>query len=120
MRIQGHGSQVDMWRAALIWLFWMLLSAPLWAAEGSLPTAPIYNPSSKSYFQLFNDNENPGNWEAAQMRAESKTYKGVRGRLAVIDSAETHDFILRKFDLTKRNVAVWIGLRYWCTVHLLQ
>lgn len=54
------------------------------------------------------------------MRAAAKSFKGVRGRLAVIDSVETHDFVLRTFDLTQRKYQVWIGLRYWCTAHLLQ
>src|SRR3546814_14120662 len=49
-----------------------------------------------------------------------KAYKGVRGRLAVIDSAETHKFLLRAFDLDRRHISVWIGLRYWCSARLLQ
>lgn len=95
-------------------------SVPIWAAEGPFPNVPVYNASSKSYFQLFADNENPGNWEAARARAAMKSYKGVRGRLAVVDTAQLHDFVLRTFDLTKRNTSVWIGLRYWCQPHLLQ
>src|SRR3546814_12247448 len=49
-----------------------------------------------------------------------KAYKGVRGRLAVIDSAETHKFLLRAFDLDRRRISVWIGLRYWRSARLLQ
>jgi hypothetical protein len=120
MRVPAHGSQVDMWRVTLICLFCVLYSTPLWAAEYPYPNSPVYNPHSKSYFQLFADNENPGNWEAARTRAGTKSFKGVRGRLAVINSAETHDFVLQTFQLTRRKVSVWIGLRYWCSARLLQ
>lgn len=109
-----------MCRTALIWLFCLLFSTPLWAAEGPFPNIPVYNPDSKSYFQLFGDNENPGTWEAARQRAAMKTFKGVQGRLAVVDSAAIHNFVLRTFNLTQRKAAVWIGLRYWCAAHLLQ
>lgn len=120
MRIPGHASQVDMRRVAVIWLFCLLYSGPLWAAEGPFPSTPVYNPHSRSYFQLFADNSDPGTWDAARTRAGAKSYKGVRGRLAVVDSAETHEFVLRTFDLTRRKWSVWIGLRYWCNAHLLQ
>lgn len=90
------------------------------AADPPLPRSPIYNPASKTYFQLFDDNEHPGNWEAARSRANMKAYKGVRGRLAVVDSPETHAFLLRAFDLDQRHLSVWIGLRYWCSARLLQ
>jgi hypothetical protein len=106
--------------AAVIWLFCLLSSGPLWAAEGPFPTNPVYNPHSKSYFQLFADNVSPGTWDAARTRAAMKSFKGVRGRLAVVDSAETHEFVLRTFDLRRRKAAVWIGLRYWCKARLLQ
>lgn len=109
-----------MFRGFAIWLFCLVIGGPVWAAEGPFPNVPVYNPGSKSYFQLFGDNENPGNWEAARTRAAMKTFKGVRGRLATIDSAETHKFVVRTFDLNERKNTVWIGLRYWCNSHLLQ
>lgn len=107
-------------RAVAIVLLCMLHGAPLQAADLPLPRTPIYNPASKSYFQLFNDNIHPGNWNAARARAAKHAYKGVRGRLAVVDRPETHEFLLRTFKLTQRGVAVWIGLRYWCDARLLQ
>ena len=111
---------ICMLRLVTIWLLCVLFSSRGWAGEGPYPSTPIYNPSSKSYFQLFDDNKRPGNWEAARTRAEMKSFKGVKGRLAVVDSAETHDFIVRKFDLNDRKWSVWIGLRYWCKTHMLQ
>ncbi|WP_193369760.1 C-type lectin domain-containing protein [Pelagibius marinus] len=107
-------------RAVAIFLVCTLYSAPLLAAELPLPQTPIYNPASKSYFQLFKDNVYPGHWMAARERASIKAYKGVRGRLAVVDSWEDHKFLLEAFGLTKRRVSVWIGLRYWCAARLLQ
>lgn len=98
----------------------MMYGAPLLAADLPLPRTPIYNPASKSYFQLFDDNVYPGNWNAARARAATHAYKGVRGRLAVVDKPETHAFLLQTFKLTQRKVAVWIGLRYWCDARLLQ
>ena len=104
----------------MLFLFCLLYAGSVWAAEGPVPSAPVYNPSSKSYFQLFSDNLHPGGWEGARTRAGMKSFKGVRGRLAVIESAETHDFVVRVFNLTQNKFAVWIGLRYWCSAHLLQ
>jgi hypothetical protein len=98
----------------------LLYVTPLVAADLPLPRTPIYNPASKSYFQLFDDNVYPGNWDAARARAAGKAYKGVRGRLAVIDTPETHKFVMQTFKLTQRQNAVWIGLRYWCSARLLQ
>jgi hypothetical protein len=106
-------------RTAILLLIFMLSSEPLWAVDGK-QSAAVYNPSTKSYFQLFDDNPPPGTWEAARASATSKTYKGVRGRLAVIGSMETHKFIMQNFGLKWREASVWIGLRYWCSVRMLQ
>src|SRR3546814_21041878 len=102
---------------AIICLFF---SGPLLAADLPLPRTPIYDPHSKSYFQIFDDNVHPGNWEAARSRAGMKAYKGVRGRLAVIDSAETQKFLLRAFDLDRRHISVWIGLPTVSSARLLK
>jgi Lectin C-type domain len=119
MPMLSGGSLHNMVRIAVMLLFCMLCGHPLWAAEGLPKSAPIYNPSSKSYFQLFNDNVN-SNWEKARLRATTKVYKGIHGRLAVVDSMETHKFILQNFGLNWREASVWIGLRYWCSVRMLQ
>ena len=120
MRLQERASDSVMIRVLAIVLLCLLIGDPLLAAEGPLPRTPIYNSASKSYFQLFDDNEHPGNWEAARARAGMKAYKGVRGRLAVVDSPETHEFLLKAFSLDQRHLSVWIGLRYWCSARLLQ
>ena len=78
---------------------------------------PIYNPASKSYFQLLEQTTQKHSWRFAYTAALSRTFKGVRGRLAVIDRPETHQFLLQNFDLSHE---VWIGLRYWCRYRMLQ
>ncbi len=78
---------------------------------------PIYNPASKSYFQLLWLTTERPNWGSAHVAASSRTFKGVRGRLAVIDRPETHQFILQNFEV---NEEIWIGLRYWCRFRMLQ
>lgn len=90
------------------------------ARAADFPSSPVYNPASKSYFQLFSDNTHPGTWVAARERAHSKFFKGVRGRLAQVRSAETHEFLIRTFHLNNPRLDVWIGLRYWCRLRMLQ
>lgn len=88
------------------------------AAAGTVGDPPIYNPASKSYFQLLTKPvTNSGVWTSIQKLALSNVFKGVRGRLAVVDSPETHEFIVQNFDLSRE---VWIGLRYWCDFRMLQ
>ena len=78
---------------------------------------PIYNPASKSYFQLLTLTTLRKQWRFAHGAALSRTFKGVRGRLAVIDRPETHQFILQNFEL---KFPMWIGLRYWCRFRMLE
>jgi len=78
---------------------------------------PVYNPASKSYFQLVKTTGKHGNWPESLEQARGLTYKGVPGRLAVIDKPETHEFVLRNFDVSD---PIWIGLRYWCEFRLLE
>lgn len=94
----------------------------LWTAGAQArPSSVIYDPASGSYFQLFDDNTHPSTYPAAEKRAFSKFYKGVRGRLAEIHSRETHELITKSFENMKDpHVDVWIGLRYWCNVRMLQ
>lgn len=71
---------------------------------------PIYNPETKSYFELRGDNSE-GYWQKALTRARALSYKGARGRLAVIKSSDTHAFLSRTFRIKEET---WIGLQYWC------
>lgn len=94
----------------------LLLFATPEALAESTYGRPIYNPATKSYFELRGDNREEV-WMNARRRAEALEYKGVRGRLAVVTSPETHSFLAKNFDI---DVEAWIGLRYWCTYRKLQ
>lgn len=86
---------------------------------------PVYSPDSKSYFQLVKIgrgysirgmNDAIG-WEAARKFAQTRVYKGIPGRLAVVKSKAVNTFLREAF---KPSTPVWIGLRYWCNFRVLQ
>jgi hypothetical protein len=93
-------------------------AAPLW-------NTPVYDPGSKSYFELvpvttkqYATRDNPElNWRTAYQLAKQMEYNGVHGRLAVVSDLEVHEFLLRTF---RPEHETWIGLRYLCGAHLLQ
>jgi hypothetical protein len=58
-----------------------------------------------------------GFWGEAQDQARSQVFKGVRGRLAIVDTPETHKFVMANFDVSQ---PMWIGLRYWCEFRMLE
>ena len=78
--------------------------------------APIYFPHTKSYFALLTDLPKPPQWITAERVARSKTFKGVRGRLAVVRDVETHSFLQANFTIHEE---AWIGLRFFCSVRKL-
>lgn len=94
--------------------------------HGELLDTPVYDPISKSYFEMVDGShgmvkgplahEGP-NWTDAYRLAQGRVFKGVHGRLAVVKSLETHEFLMRTF---RPETYVWIGLRYWCTQRKLQ
>lgn len=73
----------------------------------------LYDASSGSYFELY---KNEGvSWSSANNLAQRKSYKGRRGRLAVVRTRETHEFIRKNFQFSfKGGLGAWIGLRYMC------
>jgi len=100
------------------------------AVEAGPYNKPIYNPDTKSYFELYNpqvkrpgaakavyDWRNNKDWPHAQTAAASKFFKGVRGRLAVVKTLKTHEFLRKHFVVGEPT---WIGLRYWCSLNKLQ
>ena len=95
---------------AVISTFILVLS-PAVGGSDALAEA-LYDPSSDSYFELLTDDFPGGNWSKARSFAENLIYKGRRGRLAVIRTRETHEFIQKNF---KFRTPVWIGLRYMCS-----
>jgi hypothetical protein len=84
--------------------------------EGQLVGVPVYDPGSKRYFALERPQLEPQQftmWPAVEKQAEDQSYKGVRGRLAIVDSAEVHEFLLRTFRPNQYQF-IWIGMRYMC------
>jgi hypothetical protein len=101
-------------------------SAPINAEP--LYNLPVYNPGSKSYFELYSpDATDPKkrpvplsggiDWIRAAKMAQKKSMKGVRGRLATVNTSQIHEFLPKTFDSAG---PVWIGLRYWCRYRKLQ
>lgn len=85
---------------------------------------PVYDPASKSYFEMVLVTRANSNhyipeisWGQAYQLAKQRSYNGVRGRLAVVKSEATHEFLAKIF---QPNNFAWIGLRYWCSTHKLQ
>lgn len=110
---------------------WALIFAAIaiWQPSSShaepLLDTPVYNPETKSYFELVKIGAGWSirgatikeiGWRNAQKFAYTQTFKGVRGRLALVKSAATNDF-LRQFQTIQPT---WIGLRYWCAHRKLQ
>lgn len=101
--------------------FLLIFSAPsladtsrkLPSRDGLETAGPYYNPASKSYFEMISLKSTPGStmWDHANSEAKRKVYKKTQGRLAIIRDLETHQFLLKKFNLGN----VWIGLQYFCS-----
>ena len=72
---------------------------------------PVYNPQTKSYFQLRADNY-AGYWKDARDLARNQVFYGTRGRLAVVDSEQAHHFLLLHFNKTREET--WIGMYLDC------
>ena len=91
------------------------------ASSDQLVGIPVYDPGSKRYFALMRaDPHNWGTmWDKVAQQARNQVYKGVRGRLAIVDSFEIHEFLLRTFHPNQYQY-VWIGLRYLCRAKALQ
>jgi len=106
--------------------FLLVAIAPVTAEP--LYNKPVYNPETKSYFELFATNPEAARtrlsggtaqwkWRDAYRVAASRSYNGVRGRLAIVPSQSVHQFLRNTFE---PNISAWIGLRYWCKFHKLQ
>lgn len=114
-------------RAILVAAALTLSGAPALAAKGeSLLDTPVYNPETKSYFELIRIGKGYSNrgssvqeigWDKARLLALSRVYKGVTGRLAIVPSQSVDAFLRDTFHPIHET---WIGLRYWCHIGKLQ
>jgi len=109
--------------AAAVTLF--ALSANRASAE-MLLNEPVYNPDTKSYFELYAPDEKKVrehediyglSWRVASKIAVKRVFHGVKGRLAVVKTRAVSEFLKETF---KPDIEAWIGLRYWCKFHRLQ
>ena len=102
-----------------------LLLIPASADARPVFDKPIYDPASKSYFELHkvSREENPSAeipelpFDTAEKYASQRMFKGVRGRLAVVKSNDTHLFLMQNF---QPDQPTWIGLRYFCKLRELR
>ncbi len=111
----------DFKRLMLMILFLSLPLAPMANGEtdlykssreyrGDLFNTKVYDPHSKSYFEM-KSGLMVGRYQDAHTYAKSQSYKGTAGRLAIIKSKETQLFINRIF---RPSTETWIGLRLTC------
>ena len=88
--------------------------------DGSLLDQPVYNPATKSYFELVTvkgRGYRPDfNWQEARAAARQRIWRGARGHLAIVKSRQVHDFLRDTF---RSNTPAWIGLRYMCKFNTL-
>ena len=93
----------------------LFISTPgICRAQGAVYGAPIYDPEAKRYFELIGAYNQE--WKEVKVDAQTHTYKGVQGRLAIVDNAEVHSFLLQKFRPDKKT---WIGMEYICQERVL-
>ena len=94
-------------------VFAAALSLPEAAAKPYKPVGKIvYDPSSGSYFEVIRNVGRIRNWRHARTVVNRRTYKGIRGRLAVIKTRATHEFLRKNLGIP---FDAWIGLRYHCS-----
>ncbi|MHA1113153.1 MAG: hypothetical protein ACTSRY_01420, partial [Alphaproteobacteria bacterium] len=82
-----------------------ILAVPSVAAAEQLLNTPVYNPETKSYFELHTDQPLEDGklvgynrkysiqWFIARRRARNLFHKGVRGHLAVVKSKSVNEFL---------------------------
>lgn len=109
------------WRvAAMVLALAVFLAVPGGPARAEKMIGPYYNPQTQSWFGLIKRNRDGFlNFETARMIAQARTYKGLRGRLAIVRDKQTHDFIIDKLGGSMVRMTLF-GLRYWCKYGRLQ
>lgn len=116
MRIRVSGA---LFRALAVAVFVVAAPASGASNEAGLtpkPVKPVYNPQTKSWFELRVDLPKPSNWRNAVKFARRQTFKGVRGRLAIVKDLQAHSFLRANFEVLG---SAWIGLRYFCSFRKL-
>ncbi len=99
-----------------IWLGGLVFAAAQWQPEavakpGTLGRV-VYDPSSGSYFEIIRNQRGFRRWKHVRTAANKRIHKGIRGRLAVIKTRATHEFLQKNLGIP---FGAWIGLRYHCS-----
>ena len=102
----------------------ILIGSATAASAKPLYDTPVYYEANDSYFELVNlKNQYPGQfvrdesgWLEVKGLAAKRTYKGRRGRLAVVRDRATHEFLRDTFKPDKPS---WFGLQYLCKYNRL-
>ncbi len=96
----------------------LVFAAAQWQPEAvARPATPgkiVYDPSSGSYFEVIR-NKKPwpfNTWKYARSDVDKRFHKGIQGRLAVIKTRATHEFLEKNLGIP---FDAWIGLRYHCS-----
>jgi hypothetical protein len=95
------------------------------ASAEPLYNKPVYDPASKSYIEMARVGQGKYayqgtiemTWDAAEKAAAQSSYNGAKGRLVVVKSLATHEFLERTF---QPDTYIWMGLRWSCMDHSLQ
>lgn len=106
----------------LLTLMLVLCAGP--ALADPLYNTPVYDPDTRTYYALVDAHERQESqfhtgyeWLEAATDAERQLYKGRHGRLAVVSTQHTHQFLETNF---RPNTPAWIGLRYICNQRKLE
>ena len=114
---QSMGSNMHRWTygcLALASMVFVLAPSLSWAQGTPVYGQPIYDPVSKRYFEL--QYHFAREWKEDKAEAATHQFKGVQGRLANVDSAGVHSFLLLHF---RPNTTTWVGMEYMCEKHVL-
>jgi len=84
----------------------------------------IYYSASDTYFQLIDDKQTHRNgidWSEAASLASKMSYRGRKGRLAIIDVPDKQARVMEAFNFSLLNYGgnTWIGLIYMCSTRKL-
>ena len=79
--------------------------------SGLSEAAPVYNPATDHFYDRVDAALDEGHtWESAKLAAESMSYFGVQGHLAVVTSQGEQDFISANLNLPDIGlVQYWLG-----------
>ncbi len=102
----------------------LLVGGATTTVAAPLLDTPVYYEPSDSYFELVSlKNQYPGryvrdetDWLAMKDLAAKRTYKGRRGRLAIVRDRATNSFLRDTF---KPDKSAWFGLQYLCKYNRL-